>query len=58
MGLICKWFGHKYIKQNIDMYCYAFICKRCGKNRDVYKKGEEKEATIKYFCRADGKKDE
>jgi len=55
---LCKLFGHKYIKQEIDLNVWEFVCKRCGKNRDVYHEGESKDSEIRYFTKSDGKKDD
>ncbi len=58
MGLICKLFGHKYVKRKIDLNVYEHVCKYCGKNRDVYQEGESKNDEIKYYSKEDGKKDD
>lgn len=59
MSLLCKIFGHKYIKTYAGegQTFFEHICKRCGKNRDLYMEGEPKNPNIKYFRREDGKKD-
>lgn len=57
MGLLCKIFGHKYEKRKIDLNIWEVVCKRCGKNRDVYQEGEQKRNDVGYFKKKDGKKD-
>ena len=57
MNIKCKLFGHKYIKQVLDVYAFQFVCERCGKLRDVYGEGKPRNTKIKYYCKGDGKKD-
>jgi len=56
LKFLCKLFGHKYIHQPLNPYSWIFICKRCGKQRDIYEQGEQKNTEIKYFTKQDGKK--
>ena len=57
-NFLCKIFGHKYRIEYIDenKAIYEYICKRCGKNRDLYNKGEMKNPGVNYYKKEDGKK--
>lgn len=58
MSFLCKIFGHKYEEKKIDLYAWEVVCKRCGKNRDIYNQGEQKIEEVQYFKKKDGKKDD
>ena len=59
MKFLCRILGHKYEKKYIDKKktMIGYFCRRCGKNRDLYKEGETKDFSINYYNRNDGKKE-